>query len=61
MKIYVLTDIGSDLDLGIMKKTATLKVCRGPGCSYSFLHLTLQEYMVAVHIAIHGISSEYYG
>ena len=59
--LYVLTDIGSDLDLGIMKKTATLNVCRGPGCSYSFLHLTLQEYMAAVHIAIHGIPSEYDG
>ena len=24
----------------------------GPGCSYSFLHLTLQEYLTALHIAI---------
>ena len=43
--LYVLTDLSSHLDLGIMKKTVTLNVCRGPGCSYSFLHLTLQEYM----------------
>ena len=35
-----------------MKKTTSLNVCTGPGCSYSFLHLTLQEYLTALHIAI---------
>ena len=35
-----------------MKKTTSVNVCTGPGCSYSFLHLTLQEYLTALHIAI---------
>ena len=52
-KRYVLTDLGEDFEhLGIMKKTTSLNVCTGPGCSYSFLHLTLEEYLTALHIAI---------
>ena len=52
-KRYVFTDLGEDFEhLGIMKKTTSLNVCTGPGCSYSFLHLTLQEYLTALHIAI---------
>ena len=50
---YVFTDLGEDFEhLGTMKKTTSLNVCTGPGCSYSFLHLTLQEYLTALHIAI---------
>ena len=50
---YVFTDLGGDFEhLGMMKKTTSLNVCTGPGCSYSFLHLTLQEYLTALHIAI---------
>ena len=52
-KRYVLTDLDEDFDhLGMMKKTTSLNVCTGPGCSYSFLHLTLEEYLAALHIAI---------
>ena len=52
-KGYVFTDLGEDFEhLGTMKKTTSLNVCTGPGCSYSFLHLTLQEYLTALHIAI---------
>ena len=52
-KRYVFTDLGEDFEhLGTMKKTTSLNVCTGPGCSYSFLHLTLQEYLTALHIAI---------
>ena len=52
-KRYIFTDLGEDFEhLGIMKKTTSLNVCTGPGCSYSFLHLTLQEYLTALHIAI---------
>ena len=29
-----------------------MKICTAPECSYTFLHLTLQEYMVVLHIAI---------
>ena len=36
----------------MMKKTTSVNVCTGPGCSYSFLHLTLEEYLTALHIAI---------
>ena len=51
-KRYVFTDLGEDFEhLGTMKKTS-MNVCTGPGCSYSFLHLTLQEYLTALHIAI---------
>ena len=52
-KRYVFTDLGEDFEhLGTMKKTTSLNVCTGPGCSYSFLHLTLQEYLTALHVAI---------
>ena len=48
-----LHDLGEDFEhLGTMKKTTSVNVCTGPGCSYSFLHLTLQEYLTALHIAI---------
>ena len=49
----VFTDLGENFEhLGTMKKTTSLNVCTGPGCSYSFLHLTLQEYLTALHMAI---------
>ena len=52
-KRYVFTDLGEDFEhLGTMKKATSLNVCTGPGCSYSFLHLILQEYLTALHIAI---------
>ena len=52
-KMFVFTDLGEDFEhLGTMKKTTSVNVCSGPGCSYSFLHLTLQEYLIALHIAI---------
>ena len=50
-KEFVFTDLGEDFEhLGMMKKTTSLNVCTGPGCSYSFLHLTLQEYVAALYI-----------
>ena len=52
-KKFVFTDLGEDFEhLGTMKKTTSVNVCTGPGCSYSFLHLTLQEYLTALHVAI---------
>ena len=52
-KIYVFSDLGESFEqLGMMKKTTSLKVWAGRKSSYSFLHLTLQEYMAALHIAI---------
>ena len=52
-KRYVFTDLGEDFEnLGTMKKATSVNVITGPGSSYSFLHLTLQEYLTAVHIAI---------
>ena len=52
-KKYVFTDLGEDFEhLGMMKKTTSLNVSTGPGCSYSFLHLTLEEYLTALYIAI---------
>ena len=52
-KRFIYTELGEDFEhLGAMKKTTSVNVCTGPGCSYSFLHLTLQEYLTALHIAI---------
>ena len=51
-KNYAFIDLGKDFEhLGTMMK-ATRTVCTGPGCSYFFLHVTLQEYLAALHIAI---------
>ena len=52
-KRFVFTELGEDFEgLGMMKKTTSLNVCTGRECSYTFLHLTLQEYMAALYIAI---------
>ena len=54
---YIFTNLGEDFEhLGMMKKTTSLNVCTGPGCSYSFLHLTLLEYLSALHIVIGNLS-----
>ena len=51
-KVIIFTELDEDFeDLGMMKKTS-LNVCTGPECSYTFLHLTLQEYMAALYIAL---------
>ena len=56
-KKYVFTYLGEDfVHLGMMKKTTSLNNFRGPECSYSFLHLTLQEYFSALHIAFENPS-----
>ena len=52
-KSYIFTDLSEDFEhLGMMKKSTSLNVIIGPGCSYSFLHLTLQEFLTAFYIAI---------
>ena len=52
-KRYVFTDLSRDFEhLGTMKKATSVNVITGPGSSYSFLHVTLQEYLTAIHIAI---------
>ena len=49
---YVFIDLGEDFEhYGLMKKTISLNVSIGRVCSYTFLHLTLQEYMAALYIA----------
>ena len=54
----VFTDLDEDFEhLGMMKKTTSLNVSTGPECSYSFLHLTLEEYLAALYIAIVDIMS----
>ena len=52
---YVFTDLdGSNFDhLGMMKKTTSLDdTAVGPTYTFSFLHLTLQEYFSAFHLSI---------
>ena len=52
-KVFIFTELDEDFEpLGMMKKMTSLNVCRGLECSYTFLHLTLQEYMAALHIAL---------
>ena len=55
---YVFTDLGNKFDhLGIMKKTVSLDNLEiGPEYTFSFLHLTLQEYLSALHMSLHGLS-----
>ena len=40
--------------LGLMKKTKRIDVSVGPYYSFCFLHLTLQEYMSAIHISLNS-------
>ena len=53
---YVLTYLGEEFEhLGMMKKTTSLSVSvvtNSGSYSYSFLHVALQEYLTALHIAI---------
>ena len=56
---YVFTDLaGEDFEhFGTMKKTTSMNVRTGPGNSYIFRHIALQEYFTALHIAIVNPSS----
>ena len=46
-------DLGEDFErFGTMKKTTSMNVRTGPGNSYIFRHIALQEYLTALHIAI---------
>ena len=52
-EMYVFTDLGEDFEhLWTMKKTTSIHVRMEPWCSYSFLHIALQEYLTALHISI---------
>ena len=54
---YVFTvDPGNELfdHLGMMKKTLSLDDPTGPTYTFQFLHLTLQEYLSALHMSLHG-------
>ena len=49
---YMFTDLGID-HLGIMKRSVSLdNVQKGPTYTFSFLHLTLQEYLCALHMSL---------
>ena len=51
------TVLGVEFDnLGMMKKTTSLYMF-GPTYSFSFLHLTLQEYLSALYISLELCSS----
>ena len=55
---YVFTDLGDDFGhLSMMKKTTSLDPSVGPECSFSFLHLTLQEYLASLYLALQPHSS----
>ena len=59
-RTYVFTDLGKDFKhLSMLKKTTTLNVSAGPECSYSFLHLTLQEYLAALAIVFKNFLIEF--
>ena len=48
---YLFTDLGNGFDhLGMMKKVQSLEMSTGPTFAFSYLHLTFQEYLAALHI-----------
>ena len=48
---YCFTDLGNNFDhLGVMKKVQSLDMSVGPRYAFSYLHLTFQEYLAALHI-----------
>ena len=50
---YVFTEFEVEFDnLGMMKKATSLDIKIGPTCSFSFFHLTLQEYLSALYISL---------
>ena len=50
---YVFTDLDENFEhLGMMNKTTSLDPSAGPVCSFNFFHLTLQEYMAALHLSL---------
>ena len=56
---YVFNCDGDFDHLGLMKKTKSLNdISVGPNYSFCFLHLTLQEYLSAIHISLLGNSLE---
>ena len=61
---YVFTDPGSGNELfdhlGVMKKTVSLDNYAGPIYTFTFLHLTLQEYLSALHMSLVLSSTQMY-
>ncbi len=54
----VFTDVKSLHHLGLMNEVKEMYVCKGARTSYSFLHLSIQEFLAAWHVSIHpGLSS----
>ncbi len=39
--------------LGLMDEVKEMYVCEGASTSYSFLHLSIQEFLAAWHVSIH--------
>ncbi len=39
--------------LGLMDEVKEIYVCEGARTSYSFLHLSIQEFLAAWHVSIH--------
>ena len=56
-EVYIFTDLGKDFNhLGMMKKTTSMDdPSTGPTHSYSFHHLTLQEYLSTLHMVLNGL------
>ena len=55
---YIFTNLGNDFDhLGMMEKTTSLghQSSRRSTPSYSFHHLTLQEYLSGLHMVLNGL------
>ena len=56
-EVYIFTDLGKDFNhLGMMKKTTSMDdPSTGPTHSYSFHHLTLQEYLSTLHMVLNRL------
>ncbi len=46
--------------LGLMNVVKEIYVCKGARTSYSFLHLSIQEFLAAWHVSIHELPWTFY-
>ncbi len=59
--VFTDSDVGKDFQhLGLLSEAREMYVCEGAKSSYSFHHLSIQEFLAAWHIARNSIAPKYY-